>query len=107
MKFSKDNHERLEKALTTAYHEKESPEVNESWQMKVMSNIRKLGPLNAKTDSLMLFEQVVWRFAPVACLLILTLTAFMINLDFIPAYEMTKISMNDPIELTFAQLWGL
>jgi len=90
MKSSEENHKKMENVLIRAYREKEEVEVSDLWQIKVMSHIRSLGPLGSKTNYFMLLEPFVWRFAPVACVLILVLTICFINLDFIPEYEMAK-----------------
>ena len=55
----------------------------------------------------MLFEQFVWRLAPVTFLLILVLAIFLIKLDLIPDYEMVKLFIDDPVEFTFVEWFGL
>ncbi|NIO03759.1 MAG: hypothetical protein GTN74_03850 [Proteobacteria bacterium] len=55
----------------------------------------------------MLFEQSVWRLAPVTCLLILVLAALLIKLDFFPDYQMVRLFIDDPVEITFAEEFGL
>ena len=105
MKSSERNMEKLKKEFLTAYHEKEKTGAGEEWQMNVMSRIRKLGPLPAKTDYFTLFGQTVWRFAPVACVLILVLAISLIKLDFIPESELVKIFFNNPVEFTIEQLF--
>ena len=107
MKSLKKGHRKLKELLMRAYHEKEKPEVDELWQMRVMSHIRSLGPVSSWRRYSILFEQSVWRLAPVTCLLILVLVALLIKLDFIPDYEMAKLFINDPVEFTFVQWFGL
>jgi len=72
-----------------------------------MSHIRSLGPVYAKTGYFEIFEQLVWRFAPVACVLILMLTLCIINLDLVPEYEMVKLFVEDPIEFSYVQMFGV
>ena len=107
MKFLKKDYTRLKELLMRAYHEKESPEVDELWQMRVMSHIRRLGPITSRKRYFMLFEQSVWRLAPVTCLLILVLAVFLIKIDLIPDYEMVKLFIDDPVEFTFVEWFGL
>ena len=107
MKSLKKNYVRLKELLIRAYRERERPEVDEVWQMRVMSHIRSLGPITSRKRYFMLFEQSVWRLAPVTCLLILVLAALLIKLDFIPAYEMVNLFIDDPVEFTFVGLFGL
>ena len=98
---------KLKELFIRAYHEKEKPEVDELWQMRVMSHIRSLGAVSSRRRYFMLFEQSVWRLAPVTCLLILVLAAFLIKLDFIPDYELVKLFIDDPVEFIFMQWFGV
>jgi len=107
MKSDKEAYTKLENALIRAYRERERAEVSEQWQKKVMSHIRNLEPLNSKTSYFEFFEQFVWRFAPVAGILILILTICVITLDFVPEYEMAKIFIDDPVEFTLVQTFGI
>jgi hypothetical protein len=107
VKSLKKDTTRLKELLIGAYHEKERPEVDELWQVKVMSHIRSLGPITSRKRFFMLFEQSVWRLAPVMCLLILILAALLIKLDFISDYEMLKLFIDDPEEFAFIQSFGL
>lgn len=99
----KKDQEKLKKTLTAAYYEKERASVNERWQIRVMSHVRSLGPLNAKTSYLEFFEGFVWRFAPVACLLILVLAIILTKLDFVSEYEIAKAFMEDPLDFSLFQ----
>jgi hypothetical protein len=94
---------RVQKALTAAYHEKEKVEVGDLWQIGVMHRARSLGPLNSKIDYLELLERFVWRFAPVACLLIVVLAMVLANLDFVSDYEIAKAFMEDPLDFSLFQ----
>jgi len=107
VKSLKKDNTRLKELLMRAYREKERPEVDELWQMRVMSHIRSLGPITSRGRYFMLLEQSVWRLTPVTCLLILVLAALLIKLDFIPDYEMVKLFIDDPVEFTFVQWFGL
>jgi hypothetical protein len=107
VKSLKKDYTKLKELLMRAYHEKEKPEVDEFWQMRVMSHIRSLGPMSSRKRYFMLFEQSVWRLAPVICLLILVLAAFLIKLDLMPDYEMARLFIDDPVEFIFVQWFGL
>jgi hypothetical protein len=107
MKLVKRNHGRLRNLLARAYHERERPDVDELWQMRVMSHIRSLGPVRTGRGYITLFEQSVWRLAPVTGLLILILVALLLTLDFMPDYEMAKILIDDPVEFTVLQWFGV
>ena len=99
----KKDQKKLKKTLTAAYYEKEKASVNGLWQIRVMSHVRSLGPLNTKTNYLELFEGFVWKFAPVACLLILALTIILTKLDFVSEYEIAKAFMEDSLDFSLFQ----
>lgn len=99
----KKDQKKLKKTLTAAYYEKEKASVNGLWQIRVMSHVRSLGPLNTKTNYLELFEGFVWKLAPVACLLILALTIILTKLDFVSEYEIAKAFMEDSLDFSLFQ----
>ena len=99
----KKDQKKLKKMLTAAYYEKEKTAVNARWENGVMRRVRSLGPLNAKTNYLELFEGLVWKLAPVACLLILALTVILTKLDFVSEYEIAKAFMEDPLDFSLFQ----
>jgi hypothetical protein len=102
--FDKDM-EKLKKEFQAAYHEKEKTKIGDEWQMSVMNRIRRIGPLPAGTDYFALFSQTVWRFAPVAGILILVLAVSLIKLDFIPGNELVRIFFENPMEFTLEQIF--
>ena len=99
----KKDQKKLKKMLTAAYYEKDKAAVNERWEIRVMRRVRSLGPLNSKTNYLELFEGLVWKLAPVACLLILALTIILTKLDFVSEYEIAKAFMEDPLDFSLFQ----
>ena len=104
MKSGKEEHiEAIKESLATAYHEKGKGDVDELWQMRVMSHIRSLEPLHSKVSYSEVFGKLVWRFAPVLCVLILILLACIIQLDFISDYEIAEMFMEDPVDFTLFQ----
>ncbi len=107
MLFSKNQHMRFKNALTSAYSEKKKVEVGDHWQTETMRRIRQVGSLESRTSYLLNFEQMVWRFAPVACALILIFSICLFNLDFAQEYEMSKLLLDDPVEYAFVQLFGI
>jgi hypothetical protein len=107
MRSNKKDYIKLENALIKVYREKEKPKVSEQWEMSVMQHIRSLGVLPFKTSPFELFEQLGWRFAPVVCVLIALLTFWMVKLDFVPEVELTKFSIEHPIEASYIEMPGL
>jgi hypothetical protein len=89
--------EKLKEAFIKAYRPKDDLGAPESWAEEVMNHIRRLGPLGPKPRFLMQFEQLLWHFAPVACVLIVALAIYMMRVDFVPEHEIAELFLNDPI----------
>ena len=100
-------HDRLQEILRQAYRAKEDVRVGDQWQDEVMRRVRELGPIQPTPSFVEILEQLIWRLAPAACLLILALTALLIVSDFTPEYELFQMLTNGTDEPTFAQLFGL
>ena len=103
----KDNTTKITEALGAAYRENDTVHVGEFWETRVMGDIRSLGAPASPANFSALFGRFVWRFAPVASLLIVVLMVALINLDYSPEYEITTTFMANPIESTAEQIWGL
>ncbi|MBW2673785.1 MAG: hypothetical protein JRD89_10290 [Deltaproteobacteria bacterium] len=101
----KDNTTKVREALSAAYREKETVHTGELWETRVMGHVRSLSAPASPADFSTLFGRFVWRFAPVACLLIVALTVGLVTLDYAPEYDITATFMTDPIESTVEQLW--
>ncbi|MDM8526241.1 hypothetical protein QUF80_22925 [Desulfococcaceae bacterium HSG8] len=107
MKFFESDHEKLRKSLVAACRGKENAEPGERWQEDVMNHIRTLGPLLPETNYFILFDQFVWRFAAAACFLAIILSAYVLQTGFQPEYEIAKLFLDNPVELTFTQYFGI
>jgi hypothetical protein len=73
--------ESLKTALREAYSAKGRAETGEEWQSSAVRRIRQIGPLRPATGFWPAFESMVWRLAPVSCLLVLVLTFFFVNME--------------------------
>jgi len=104
---SKHERQALREILRRAYHERENVEVGDQWQEEVMRRIRELDEIEARPSSLVMFEQLVWRLAPLTCLLILGLTLLLSSFDFISGYDVIQLLMNSTEEITLNQFFGL
>jgi hypothetical protein len=105
MNGDKEVYTKLENVLKKAFLGKEKAEPSAQWQENVMRRVRNVGPLNATTGSLDLFEQFLWRFAPIACVLIIVLTCCIIYLGLVPEYEVVELFIKDPIEFSYVQMF--
>ena len=103
----KKHQETLQKILRRAYFEKENTEIDVRWQAETMRRIRALGPLQLPANYFTVFEQLVWRLAPVVCVLILLLTAGILKFGFISEYEMAKMFAECPLEAPFLELFKI
>jgi hypothetical protein len=103
----KGEHEELREILRRAYRDKENVEVGDQWQEEVMRRIRELGEIEARPSSLAMFEQLVWRLAPLTCLLILGLTVLLSSSDFISGDDVIQLLVNGTEELTLNQFFEL
>ena len=103
----KTEQEVLQAILKKAYQEKENVEVGDQWQQEVMRRVRELGALQPTPSFSETLEQLVWRLAPVTCLLIFGVTVLFAVSDFTSGYEVFQLLMNGTEELTFAQYVGL
>ena len=107
MLLSEKHHMGLKKALISAYSEKGKAEVGDHWQAETMRRIRQISPLESSAAYLFNFERLVWRFAPIACALILVFSICLLNLDFAQEYEMSKLLLDDPVEYAVVQSFGI
>lgn len=101
----KENTTKIREALSAAYREKETAHTGDLWETRVMGHVKTLGvPASPAATFSALFGRFVWRFAPVACILIIALTIGLVNLDYAPEYDITATFMTDPIQSTVEQL---
>jgi hypothetical protein len=103
----KHEDEALRQILRRTYQEKEKVEVTDQWQEAVMRRIHELGEIGASPSSLAMLEQLVWRLAPITCLLILGLALLLSFSDFISGYDFIQLLMNTTEETTLNQFFGL
>ena len=104
--IKRDDLNRLIKAFSTTYRKREKTEVRELWHTRVMGHIQDLGPLYNKTNFVEVFQQFVWKLAPVAFILALLLGAAISRIDVVSDYELTNIFMEDPEEFSLLALNG-
>jgi hypothetical protein len=107
MNTPKTEHEVLQAILRKTHRQKEDIEVGDQWQQEVMRRVQELGALQPTPSFPEMLEQLVWRLAPVTCLLILGLTVLFAVSDFTSGYEVFQLLTNGTEELTFALFAGL
>ena len=102
------NKRKLQEMLKAAYLHKEHTDVElgSRWQMDVMRDIRRLGPLNATSNPLVFLDRFVWRFAMGTTALVLFLSVYVGFTGWNPVNEVTTFLLSDPVEFTVAQVFG-
>ena len=103
--IKKEDDIKIRKSLAVAYREKEKALVGELWQGRVMVHIQNLGSLYPKTSFFELFQQFVWRLAPVTCALVFFLGVALAQRNFVSDYELTKIFIGDPADFSMFTLF--
>ncbi len=104
------DNDRLKKALTDAHKNVAVPETSATWENGVMRDIRKLPAFAESTENgaaYLFYEQFFWRFATVAGVLIIALSALLLNVNAASEYEIAGMLLADPYSLTFAEALGI
>lgn len=104
--MGKKNLNNVIEALRISYHKKESVQVNNHWESRVMNLIRMKGVKNGHNDFFELFQQFVWQIAPFTAVLVILLGIAMARMDFLSDYELAKIFIYDPSDLSFFSLYN-
>jgi hypothetical protein len=98
----------LGKAFRDVYSAREREGVpRDDWRTQVMKRIRRIGPLKPAAGFWPAFEHLVWRIAPVTCLLVLVLAALLMNTDFDLAYDYLDAVRSEVERPVFVELFGL
>ena len=92
-------------AFKTAHQEKEKIQVTDNWQIRVMSLIRDKTGNDLVISFYDLFQQLVWRLVPVTCVLALLLGILLTQINFLSDYEMEKLFINDPSDLSMLSIY--
>lgn len=95
MKLTYKDHEKVMKALKTAYHETDTVAINGQWQQDIMRDIRRVGPFGLETNGFASFTQFLWRAVPVVSVLILIVSGLVANLDVMADYELGNLLFED------------
>ena len=95
--------EKTRSVLSTVYGNRKEVSLGPQWQNQVMDAIRALPREAAMEKPVIMLEQMVWRFAPVACLLIMAMTIVLFSQDFSPQYGLVEAMMDDSINNILTQ----
>ena len=92
--------ERLGQVLRQAFFERRRIEFkpSEFWLVEVMSEIRRIGRLNAEIEYWALFEKLIWKFIPAAVALVLLLGVAFTQIDSSPDNIIADIYAEESID---------
>ena len=92
-------------AFKKAHRQKEKIQVPESLKMDIMNLIRNEIRDDISVNFFDLFRQFVWKLAPVTCVLVLLLGILLSRIDTLSDYELVKIFINTPSDMSFLSLY--
>ncbi len=107
MRFRISENEALKEALCDAYLAKENMGTGDEWQSQVMRRIRETGLPKTGLEFWATFERMVWRLAPVSCLLVLALAVFLLSMDLDRSYDYLGTVTAELEKPTLGELFGL
>ena len=104
MKIFDEKSQKFEEALRESYHDKEHIEVGRLWKVELMRKIRGKDLLDENTTWSFFFNQMGWRFAVVACTLVLMVSVCTNFSGFNTVEEVQNLFLSNPVEFTIAQM---
>ena len=99
--------EKIISAFRSVYHEREKFHIKCDWRSNAMKLIRKDGGSYHQMSFFYTFQQLVWRLVPISCILAMLLGILISQANFLSDYEMAKIFINDPSDLSFISLYNV
>ena len=78
--------QRLGQAFRHAFYQRRRIDIKPTtfWTVEVMSEIRRIGRLNAESDFWSVFERLIWKFIPAAVALVLIMGVAFTQIDSAP-----------------------
>ena len=111
MKTNKPGHVNLERALKDVYRKNgrsNFASIDPQWKTNVLRQIRTLQKeVREQTSPIDLFQQAVWRLAPVAGGLALIMAMWIYKGGLSPELDIAALAMNNPDQFSMFQLFGM
>jgi hypothetical protein len=101
--------DKVEKVFKAVYHHrgKAAPQaLDPKCRAEVLRQIRNLRPDTAPPLP-WLFQQYIWRLAPVACALILALGLWMARTGLNPDLDLVALSLDNPVSVNLIATFGI
>ncbi len=103
-----DNHKaKIQKAFAAAHADREQPPASTAWEAEVMRALQRNALPESPSGIVLFMNRHLWQIVPVACALILVLSAILVNLDVSLEYELAQGFMADPVAFRVEQFWGI
>lgn len=97
----------LKKSLTDAYHAAPAVEITQQWQQDTMRKIRSMDALNRKHWTSDAFQALVWKMAPVFCILLVLMITGMFSMDLSFESLVRDSFIDDPVVVIYNGIfWG-
>ncbi len=109
MKPSRKRFDRLEEMLKSAYHEKANADIpggDGKWETGVMRRIRTEDLARSGPDFYSMFNEFVWRLAPVSAVMIIALTICMARVDMASEFEMAARMLDNIMDFNLDQAFN-
>jgi hypothetical protein len=96
----------LKARFRDAYFARERENIGDAWSDQTMKQIRRIGPLGPGSTFWPAFEHLVWRLAPVTCLLVIAFAFFFLKTDWDPRQDYLSMWAADQGSQTLIELFG-
>jgi hypothetical protein len=101
--------DKVEKVLKAVYRrrEKAAPQgLDPRWRVEVLRQIKTQSP-ETEPPLAWLFQQYIWRLAPVACALILAMGLWMTQTGLNPELDLVALSLDNPVGVNLIASFGM
>ena len=92
-------------AFKTAHREKEGIHIRESLKTDVMNLVRNEINDDDRVGFFDLFQQFLWKLAPVTCVLALLLGILLSRIDVVSDSEFVRLFINNPSDMSLLSLY--
>jgi hypothetical protein len=100
--------ENVLKVFSQVHLEKEKPDISEGWKKAAMDLIRKDSRNRYQIPGYFeTFQQLVWKLAPVSCILTILLCFMLSQTNVLSDYVLVKSFFADPSDLSFFSLYNV
>lgn len=110
MKHGHEDRQNVETVLRDVYRQagsRRAASLDDRWKADVLRRIRTLPDPGGQPPPMWLFQQYLWRLAPVAGVLILIMTIWLAQGGLSSDIEMAALTLNNPANFNLIEVLGL